>query len=417
MLYRRYFVICSLLALLLVVILFLITTTARKREQRVIPQRIHYGPRISATFEWRRVKVDNGSLEATTAPSVEGVPGPWSYIKVSDVVTNHSIAIADEMKGYVFLDPQRSTLSDYIPAVGGRPLRYFILSTWETRAPMLGDIINTLPGNFYFFEPLSSYGIVQLNETVAKEAMESEVKHLMNCRFGRASKYMDELSVDRPSFRMNTRLWNACKVQRDFCVSVEFLHAFCRQCPMITMSLTRIRLRDMTSVLEDKDMDARIILLIRDPRAVMQSRENKKWCRRGPDCQDPVRLCQFMTDDYNAYRKLVKAYPDRVKVLRMEDLALDTFGETAKLLDFLGAPFTEKTHDFLHAHTIMSTNDVKQLRDSPFAWLQRMTWEKLENIQRVCLNVTAAWGYRTATNDSLVDPQFIPLTELHLPDN
>lgn len=420
MLYRRYFCICSLLALLAVVLLFSITATVRRRKLRVIPQTIHYQPRISAVFEWGQVKVDNGSSDATTAPTQETTPGPWRYTKVSDVVKNHSTAIADEMKGHVFLDPERTKLADYIPALGGRPLSYFILSTWETRSPMLGDIINTLPGNFHFFEPLSSYGVVQLNETVAKQAIDSEVKHLMNCRFSRAPKYMKELSVNRPSVRKNTRLWSACKVQRDLCVSVEFLHAFCRQSPIKTMSLIRVRLRDMTSVLEDKKMDARIILLVRDPRAVMQSRDNKKWCRREPDCYDPARLCQFMMDDYNAYRELVKAYPGRVTVLRMEDLALDTFGETAKLLDFLRAPFTEKTHDFLQANTISSTDsNVNQLRDSPFAWLQstRMTWEKLEGIQRECLNVTTAWGYRVATNESLVDPQFIPLTELRLPDN
>lgn len=184
------------------------------------------------------------------------------------------------------------------------------------------------------------------------------------------------------------------------------------------MNLIRLRLRDMTPILEDKDSDVRVVLLVRDPRAVLKSRENKKWCRHDPDCGDPGRLCQSMMEDYNVYRTLSRAYPGRLRVVRYEDLSLDPFGTTRKLTDFLGAPFTKTTSLFLKSRTQEGSAGVRVLNEPTFSWRDTMTFSSVDAIQRECLNVTTSWGYRAvAGKESLADPQFIPLSELHLPDN
>jgi hypothetical protein len=53
----------------------------------------------------------------------------------------------------------------------------------------------------------------------------------------------------------------------------------------------------------------RLIMLVRDPRATIQSRSRRVWCRRktgnrNRDCWDPVRLCDGMTADYDAAEEL-----------------------------------------------------------------------------------------------------------------
>jgi len=55
----------------------------------------------------------------------------------------------------------------------------------------------------------------------------------------------------------------------------------------------------------------RLLLLIRDPRGTIQSRNHRDWCPEDPDCYDPSRLCADMVDDFNFAEKLREQYPDR----------------------------------------------------------------------------------------------------------
>lgn len=54
----------------------------------------------------------------------------------------------------------------------------------------------------------------------------------------------------------------------------------------------------------------RIVLLIRDPRGVLQSRKHREWCPTEPDCFDPGTLCSDMVADYHAAITFSKLYPD-----------------------------------------------------------------------------------------------------------
>lgn len=205
-----------------IVVIVIIKIRLKKETRETEPVNIQFGPPISESFQWAQPTPDLGEI---TSPTTEGPIDPVpsrTVTRVADVVENFSKLIAEEMEGHTFLDPHRKHLSDYIPAKGGRPLHYYILSTWESQHTLLGDLINTLPGSFYFFEPLERYGTVQLNETLATREL-TEIRSLMNCNFKDAPKFMKTLKVNSPAVRKNTRLWAACSGQRDFCVSREFL--------------------------------------------------------------------------------------------------------------------------------------------------------------------------------------------------
>ena len=58
----------------------------------------------------------------------------------------------------------------------------------------------------------------------------------------------------------------------------------------------------------------RIILLVRDPRGTISSRQSesvRKWCSGRPDCDKPERLCGDLETDYHTAVKFSVKYPDR----------------------------------------------------------------------------------------------------------
>lgn len=53
----------------------------------------------------------------------------------------------------------------------------------------------------------------------------------------------------------------------------------------------------------------RLVLLIRDPRGILQSRKHREWCPTQPDCSDPALVCADMVSDFSAAVRLIKEYP------------------------------------------------------------------------------------------------------------
>lgn len=59
-------------------------------------------------------------------------------------------------------------------------------------------------------------------------------------------------------------------------------------------------------------LNVKVILLIRDPRGVMQSRQHRNFCQPAPDCWEPSLVCADMISDYVAAGRIQQQYPDRL---------------------------------------------------------------------------------------------------------
>ena len=79
------------------------------------------------------------------------------------------------------------------------------------------------------------------------------------------------------------------------------------------MKTVRLRLNLTQALVETADLAVRVLLLVRDPRATLESRRHREWCPGHPDCQDPARLCQDLESDYEAYLTLSRQFPGRYK--------------------------------------------------------------------------------------------------------
>ena len=50
----------------------------------------------------------------------------------------------------------------------------------------------------------------------------------------------------------------------------------------------------------------KLVYLVRDPRAVMNSRKNYEWCMTSENCMNPRNLCKDMVDDFKEAKRLLK---------------------------------------------------------------------------------------------------------------
>ena len=79
------------------------------------------------------------------------------------------------------------------------------------------------------------------------------------------------------------------------------------------MKTVRLRLNLTREIIEDSSLNVQVLLLIRDPRATLQSRKHRKWCPGKPDCDQPELLCSDLVNDYYAAQQLMKEHPKRIR--------------------------------------------------------------------------------------------------------
>ena len=106
---------------------------------------------------------------------------------VRDIFEAQRLLIAEEMRGYP--DPSGPfsitplSLAEMTLEMGGQPVRTIIISTWRSGSTFLGQIINSHPANFYHYEPLLSYGIVQIRDRPLATSALKALRSLLQCDF------------------------------------------------------------------------------------------------------------------------------------------------------------------------------------------------------------------------------------------
>ena len=75
----------------------------------------------------------------------------------------------------------------------------------------------------------------------------------------------------------------------------------------------RLRLSYIQDLIMAKHI--KIVMLVRDPRGVMKSRENIEWCKY-PACSDVSNLCQDLNNDMQTAFKIAQSLPKQIFLLR-----------------------------------------------------------------------------------------------------
>ena len=142
------------------------------------------------------------------------------------------------------------------------------------------------------------------------------------------------------------------------------------------MKTVRLRLNLIRALVEASDLNVRVLLLVRDPRASLESRKHQDWCPGHPDCEDPARLCQDLKSDYHAYKALSRQFPGRYQIVRHEDLISNPFIKIQKIFQSFGLRFSNPGGQFLETERAKSQNLSKTVK-----WRERMTKSEVLRIQ------------------------------------
>ncbi|XP_057341547.1 carbohydrate sulfotransferase 4-like [Microplitis mediator] len=343
-------------------------------------------------------------------------------IKIQNIVNQRRRDIEHEMENYEFpngkFSRNISNLDDLLMERGGRPMRNILVAGVRTGSSFTSAIINSHPATFFHAEILQDFGDIRIRGHRLVDVAIKNINAFLNCEFDKLRNYLEYSKNEPLAFSMNEVLWQHCKDQRDLCLDPVFLTKFCRVHPIHMMKINRLPLKYAQLLLDDENLGVRMILLIRDPRATMQSRKRLEWCQLSPDSSDPEILCNDMVSDYNVAVKLTKKYPHTFKVVRYEDLSLDPQHKAKEMFEFYGLNFHSNVEKFLETHTKNNSGDsYSSFRDSkkaPVHWRNEMNFTEVEEIQRVCSTAMKLWGYVLAVNETH-QKEFNPIVDNYRP--
>jgi hypothetical protein len=139
---------------------------------------------------------------------------------------------------------------------------------------------------------------------------------------------------------------------------LEVLTAQCKRSKIRTIKTVRLKMGMVRDIL-DRDQDINVVYLVRDPRAILASR----WITRGRPyrmeqlLRETKRLCEVMEQDIRSYSDLHSLYKDRLKMVKYEDLAIETVRTANKIYDFLHIPIPNSVHHVIYQLTHAQLND------------------------------------------------------------
>lgn len=173
----------------------------------------------------------------------------YNFYSIKYVVQQQQAVLEQELSDYPF--PPNTNLKNFTLATGGQPIRNIIVATWRSGSTFLGDIVNALPGNFYHYEPLLDYGIMQIRGPPYADSAVQNLRRLLMCDYKDLYNYLEFGKTNIYLFTHSTRLWNQCVLYPQYCFNSTFLSEFCKVFPFQSVKVVRLRLRLVEELLQD----------------------------------------------------------------------------------------------------------------------------------------------------------------------
>ncbi|XP_072291106.1 carbohydrate sulfotransferase 5-like [Eucyclogobius newberryi] len=319
-----------------------------------------------------------------------------------------------------------------------------LLSSWRSGSSFLGQVFSQHPSVFYLMEPgwhvwttLQRPGARTLNM-----AVRDLLRSTFHCDFSTMEAYLPKqhsvshlfmwshsralCSPPACPLTMHAHFSNqtACSLQ----CSMRGLGGAERACHTYShVVLKEVRFFELESLyplLLDPGLDLRIVHLVRDPRAVLRSREesSQSFTRdnaivleqrnlTSADVQYHImqEICRsHLRIKETALQKPLSFLEGRYKLVRYEDLARNPLEEIDSIYDFVGLKMTEALVEWIYkvthgkgkgtireAFEITSRNAV----DVSQAWRTSLPHSKVLRVQDVCRGAMSMLGYRPVNSD------------------
>jgi len=231
-------------------------------------------------------------------------------------------------------------------------VKTLLVTSWRSGSTLIGELLNSHPGSFYNYEPLTFAGIRRIHETETELVLSTQnvINGIFTCNF---SSVFNEYSRYHINFAKveNGELLPRIKNMHHNCTSYchQPLDDLCRRNKFHISKTVRLGLDVASKFLEDPNV--KIIYVARDPRGLVNSRLEREWCLNVSRCIDPALICEDMELDFIVAKKLIQERRNQILILRYEEFALNIWEHTNLLYDFLGLPLSMETKEFLLNHT------------------------------------------------------------------
>lgn len=286
----------------------------------------------------------------------------------------------------------------YYRVLGSYQKRILIISTWRSGSSFLGEIFESLPGTFYYYEPLHSLGTRKLRDH-DDLSMVYMLNDLLHCKMDQAGPYIKELRKTKFLLELNHRLNEKCP--GGHCLTPRFLSKLCLSFQNIVAKVVRLNLNS-ADILLSMDEKLQVIFLIRDPRGIMHSRNHPdiiRFCKPHSDCGSSRFLCNEMEKEFHESQILSKKYPGRFHLVKFEEfITSDIQMNVKKIFLGIGLPFHGEVGKFIADHTSYKVSDddrntYRNSIDVPFAWRMKMSQSEQKRVNRICRKALRLWNY------------------------
>ncbi|GIY99450.1 hypothetical protein CEXT_799341 [Caerostris extrusa] len=292
------------------------------------------------------------------------------------------------------------------------PLHVLLISYARTGSSFVGDLLQSFPDTFYHFEPLHFLSNPVLNDSL--QEARTLLDKVFRCNVSKIDGFLmwQKKHKGYMKFKRSLNYWKECS-KKNACFNGSYIDNYCRKHGTIVVKTIRLKLTDAAELfLTHPHLNLKIIYLARDPRGSINSRTKfpvSQWCKRDPMCINPDHFCSALSDDLKVVCSLSRERPEDFMVIRYEDLSLDPFSTTNRLVQFLGLQsIPPETQMFLNSHTSVIGNVRDKYRtqgvDYPYStfrnssitatsWRLQMSFKRVTLLQTWCETALSGLGY------------------------
>lgn len=196
---------------------------------------------------------------------------------------------------------------------------------------------------------------------------------------------------------------------------LHYLQRICRNKSHRIVKVLRLSVGSFTPLLEAIPR-LKIVHLVRDPRAIINSRLNSRYYPLSQPRQNDSlerNLCDKMLIDILDLIKLKSKYSDRIRVIYYEDLMENLQIRLKQLYTYLNltydeeqvAKHTEIKVNQAHPESVWKFDKARKSNNSMW-WRQFMTWDQIQAVDRRCYKVYELLGYKLLKEKEIRDSSY-----------
>ena len=166
----------------------------------------------------------------------------------------------------------------------------------------------------------------------------------------------------------------------------------CLKANIRAFKFIRLPMAAVEGLLNSND-NLRVIHLVRDPRAMLDSqvRKNNMGSRISSNFRkNTKRLCDKMHVDFLVSKTFTAKIRQKIELVRYEDLTDKPLEVVTKLFLFTGVPFIEQDRIFIKQTTRKDNDATKSKLDT---WRRHLSSENLDILNELCGDVYKDYGY------------------------